>query len=60
MVDGLFSLLFYCENGISQYAVQKSLTDAFGASLLLLEVGYFRYVVLPYHLRMLLRIFMRR
>ena len=59
MVEGLFSLLYYCESGINQYAVQKTLTDVFGASLLLLELGCLRYVVLPYHLRMLLHVFMR-
>ena len=56
---GLFSLLFYCESGINQYAVQKTLTDAFWASLLLLELGCLRQVVLPYHLRVILRISMR-
>ena len=67
MVEGLFSFLFYCESGINQYAVQKTLTDKqqtltdnFGASLLLLELGCLRYVALPYHLRMPLRVFMRR
>ena len=59
MVEGLFSLLFYCESSINQYAVQKTLTKVFGASLLLLDLGCLRYVVLPCHLRMLLRIFMR-
>ena len=59
MVDGLFSFLFYHESGINQYAVQKTSTDVFGASLLLLELGCLRYVVLPYHLRMLFRVFMR-
>ena len=39
MVKGLFSLLFYCESGINQYAVEKTLTDVFGVSLLLLELG---------------------
>ena len=29
-MKGLFSFLFYCESGINQYAVQKTLTDAFG------------------------------
>ena len=56
---GLFSLLFYCESGINQYAVQKTLAGAFWASLLLLELGCLRYVVLPYHLRVILRVFMR-
>ena len=32
-LKGLLSLLFYCESGIYQYAVQKILTDVFGASL---------------------------
>ena len=49
----LFSLLFHCESGINQYAVQKTLTDVFGEILLLLELGCLRYVVLLYHLRML-------
>ena len=58
MVEGLFSFLFYCESGINQYAVEKTLTDIFRANLsLLLEPGCLRYVVLPYHLRMLLRFF---
>ena len=30
MVEGLRSLLFYCESGINQYAVPKSFTDGFG------------------------------
>ena len=30
MVEGLCSLLFYCESGINQYAVPKSFTDGFG------------------------------
>ena len=54
----LFNLLFYCESGINQYVVQKILTDVFGASLLLLELGCLRYVLLLYHLWML-RVFMR-
>ena len=53
LLKGLFSLLFYCENGINQYAVQKILTDVFGTSLLLLELGCLRYVLILYHLRML-------
>ena len=60
MAEGLFSLLFHCEGGINQYAVQKTLADVFRASLLLLEFSYFRNVALPYHLRMFLHIFMRR
>ena len=58
IMEGLFSLLFYCESGINEYAVQKTLTDFFGASRLLLELGCLRYVVLLYHLRMF-RVFMR-
>ena len=58
MVEGLSSLLFCSESGINQYAVQKTLTDVFGVSLLLLELGCPRCVVLLYHLRML-RVFMR-
>ena len=53
-----FSLLFYCENVIIQYPVQKTSTDVFGASLLLLEFGCLRYVLLLYYLRML-RVFIR-
>ena len=45
LLEGQFSLLFYCENGINQYAVQKILTDVFGVSLLLLELGCLRYVL---------------
>ena len=59
MVEGLFSLLFYCESGINQYAGQKTLTDVFGASLLLFQLSCFRNIVLPYHLRMLLHVIMR-
>ena len=47
IIEGLFNFLFYCKSGINQYAVQKTLTDDFGASLLLLELGCPRYVVLP-------------
>ena len=60
MVKGLISFLFYCESGINQYAVQKTLTDDFGANLLLLELVCLRYAVLLYHLRMFHRVFMRR
>ena len=35
-MEGLFSLLFYCESGINKYAAKKNLTDAFGVSLFLL------------------------
>ena len=49
MVEWLFSLLFYCEWGIiNQYAGQKTLTDVSGANLLLLELSYFRNIVLSY------------
>ena len=34
MVEGLFSLLFYCEGGINQYAGQKTLTDDFHCTIL--------------------------
>ena len=54
MVGRMFSFLFYHESGIKQYAVQKTLTDVFVASLLLLELSCLRYVVLPYQLKMLL------
>ena len=30
VVDGLFSLLFYCTSCINQYAGQKTLTDILG------------------------------
>ena len=50
--------LFYCESGINQCAVKKILTNVFGASLLLLQLGCLRYVLLLYHLRML-HVFMR-
>ena len=59
MVEGLFSLLFYYESGINQYAVQETLTNVFGASLLLLSLSCLRYVVLPCHLRILLRVSIR-
>ena len=55
MEEGLFSL-FYCDSGINQYALPKTLTDVFGANWLLLKLGCLTYVVLPYHLRMLLRV----
>ena len=38
----------------------KILTDLFGASLLLLEFSCFRNIVLPYHLRVPLRIYTRK
>ena len=60
MVEELLSLLFQYETGINQYAGQKTLADVLEASLLLLELSCFRKIVLPYHLRMLLCIFMRR
>ena len=47
-MEWLFSLLFYCECSINQYAGQKSLTDVSGANLLLLELSCFRNIVLPY------------
>ena len=43
MVEGLFSLLFYCESGINQYAIQKILTDVSGTSLLLLDLDTLYY-----------------
>ena len=55
-MEGLFSFLFYCERGIKQHAVPETLTDVFGAKLLLLDLGCLRCVVLPYHLSMLLRV----
>ena len=30
MLEGLFSLLFYCESGINQYAGQKTSIDVLG------------------------------
>ena len=57
MLEGLLSLLFYCESGINRYAEPKTLTDAFGGkSVLILEIACLRYGVVPYHLRMLLRV----
>ena len=53
MGEGLLSLLFYCESDINQYAGEKTLRNNFGASVLLIEVGYFTNIVVPYHLRML-------
>ena len=38
MVEGLFNLLFYCESEIKQYAVPKTLTDVFGASIYYLSL----------------------
>ena len=55
MVEGLFSLLFYCESGINQYAGQITL----GLSLLLFELSWFRNIVLPFHLRMIPSDFVR-
>ena len=43
----IFNMLFYCKSGINQYAGQKTLTDVFRA-------------VLPYHLGMLLHVFIKR
>ena len=39
---------------------RKLLTDVFGASLLLPEFSCFRNIVLPYHLRMPLRVYTRK
>ena len=39
MLEGLFSLLFYCESGINQYAGQKTSIDVFGTSLLSRRLG---------------------
>ena len=44
MLEELFSLLFYCESGINQYAGQKTFTDVFGTSLLLLGLSCLRYI----------------
>ena len=46
MVEGLFSLLLYCEGGINQYAGQKILTDILGAIPFYLLIC-FRNIVLP-------------
>ena len=51
MMDGLFSLLFDCQSAINMLYR----TDIFGANLLLVELGCLRQVVMPYHLRILLR-----
>ena len=55
MLEGLFSLLFYCESSINQYAGQITL----GLSLLLFELSWFRNIVLPFHLRMIPHDFVR-
>ena len=39
---------------------RRLLADVFGASLLLLEFSCFRNIMLPYHLRMLLRVYTRK
>ena len=60
MVEGLFSFfLFYCGSSINQYAGQRTLKDVFWASLLLLELTYFKTIVLPNHFRML-HVFMEK
>ena len=59
MVDG-YLVYYFTESGFHQYVGQKISTDAFGASLLFLEPSCFRNIVPPYHLRMLLHVFMRR
>ena len=51
MVEGLFSLLFYCESGINQYTL--------ALSFLLFELSWFRNIVLPFHLRMIPHDFVR-
>ena len=51
VVDGLFSFLFDCESAI----IMLYRTDIFGANLLLVELGCLRQIVMPYHLRILLR-----
>ena len=51
-MEGLFRFSFYYESGVSQYAVKKTLTDNFGASLLLFELGclrlYLRCTAIPF------------
>ena len=54
---GGYLACYFTESGINQYVGQETLTDVFGASLLLLERSCFRNIVLPYHLRMLLYVF---
>ena len=49
MMEGPFSLLFYCESGINQYTGQITL----GLGLLLFELNWFRNIVLSFHLRMI-------
>ena len=56
MVEGLFSLLFYCESDINQYAVPKTVTNVFGSESVIFLLGCLIYVVLPYHLKILLRV----
>ena len=53
MMDWPFRLLFYCDICINQYVGQKTLIGVIGASLLLVELSFFRNIVLPYHFRML-------
>ena len=60
VVERLLSLLFYFESGINQYGGQKTLTDIFGASLLLLLISCFKGIVLSYHLRMLFLCFYKK
>ena len=47
-MEWLFSLLFYCECGINQYAGQKTLTQFSGVNLLLLELSCLSNIILPY------------
>ena len=55
ILEGLFSLLFYCESSINRYTEQITL----GLSLLLFELSWFRNIVLPFHLTMIPHDFVR-
>ena len=50
MVERLFSLLFYRENGINQYAALKTLTDVFGGGSVITWAGLpeTRYSAIPF------------
>ena len=56
----LFSFLLDCESGINQYAGQKSLTDDFRGEFVILDLSCFRNILLSYHFRILLNVYIRR
>ena len=45
---------------VNQYAEQKTLTDVLVASLLVLDLSCLRKLVLPYRLKMIFCVFMKR